>query len=178
MPMKPPLSILLILFTVQSFCQRSDSIRFVLNGIVKTDQPNLVASNPAVNVYFGKENHIKIICDSLGNFGIDKVIKSDTNTVYIVIDNIEHYKQKIIKVSVDTLVKHRIYEFRLDPELICIDTWLPPDIIFNANTTSISHLISGTGDSYNMQIDSVLMNWVKNWKEEFLRSDWNTMIYN
>ena len=174
--MKILLSIFLVLTTVQSFCQKSDSVRFVMNGIVRTYQPNLVASNPTINVYFGKENHIKVIGDSLGNFSIDKVIKSDTNKVFIVIDGIDHYKQKIIKVSVDTLDVFTVYELKLDPELICIDTRLPPDIIFNANATNISYLISGTGDSYNMQIDSVLVLWVENWEEEFAKSDWNTKI--
>jgi len=175
--MRPILFILLFQISLQCYCQDNDSLIFSLNGKVITAESNLTAKYPKANIIIDKDNYI-VTGDSLGYFIFNKKIKKGVNQTIIVIDGIENYKQSIFKLPIDTAKDYykTKFEFKLEPEIICIDTWIIPDIMFEENSDKIIYSVHGNGNTIKLPIDTVLIDWIKRWKKEFAKSTWKTKI--
>jgi hypothetical protein len=176
--MKHIVFIIIILISSACYCQDNDSIVFTINGHVLTSESDLLAKYPKVVIRTKKDTYENINGDSLGQFHFCKKIGKDLDYCFVVVDGIDNYKQFYEKIYIDTSKLEYIinHSFTLEPEWICVDTWLMPDIIFAENSIKILKSVNGNGLIDSLCVDTILNRWINRWKKEFVKSSWKTKI--
>jgi hypothetical protein len=176
--MRQILFILFVQISLPCFCQDNGSLVLTINGHVLTSEPDLIAKYPKIKIHTKKDTYENIIGDSIGQFHFSKKINKDIDYIFVIIDGIDNYKQFNEKFQIDTSKQEFIinHNFTLEPEWICIDTWIMPDIIFGENSIEILKSINGNGLVDTLCIDTILSSWRNRWRKEFEKVDWKTKI--
>jgi hypothetical protein len=145
------------------FCQIIDSIDFKMYGRVLDDTFKTAVKFPIVTISSSDGNIYEIKGDSSGNYIFQKKISTKANKMEIRVSGKKQLAAKD-KITIDTTKKDvKINrDYYLKPGLICIDTWILPNVYFEKNSLSYYPYVDEdlTLDTL-LSIDSIFSDWVK-----------------
>lgn len=161
--------LLFLLFTAfATVVNAQDSLMIEANGIVIDSHLKSPVKEPIIRVMMNDGSRILHIGDTLGKFTFkEKIVGFDDEIFIVYSSSYPNNFPKTIRYELDsnqtTLLLTDTIE--LDPMIVCVDTWMLPDIRFKKNSIEYYPYYFPENNQDSLPIDTILTEWVRYFKD-------------